>query len=46
MEGTIKFIVRLTAVERDKVEGLVNRGKVGAEKRKRANILLKADASP
>lgn len=46
MEGTIKFIVRLTAAERAKVEGLVNRGKVGAEKRKRANILLKADASP
>lgn len=45
MEGTLKFIVRLTAAERDKVEGLVNRGKVGVEKRKRANILLKADAS-
>lgn len=46
MEGTIKFIVRLTVDERVKMEGLVNRGKVGAEKRKRANILLKADASP
>ena len=46
MEGTIKFIVRLTAAEREKVEGVVNRGKVGAEKRKRAHILLKADASP
>jgi transposase len=46
MEGHTKFIVRLTAAEREKVEGLVNRGKVGAEKRKRAHILLKADASP
>lgn len=46
MEGNSKFIVRLTATEREKVEGLVNRGKVGAEKRKRAHILLKADASP
>jgi len=46
MEGTIKFIVRLSAVERAKVEGLVNQGKVGAEKRKRAHILLKADAGP
>ena len=46
MEGIIKFIVRLTVAERAKVEGLVNRGKVGAERRKRANILLKADASP
>ena len=46
MEGTIKFIVRLSAAERDMVRGLVNRGKVGAERRKRANILLNADASP
>jgi transposase len=46
MEGSIKFIVRLTAGERMQVEGLVDRGKVGAEKRKRAHILLKADASP
>src|SRR5258708_25213298 len=45
MEGTIKFIVRLTVAEREKLEGLVNRGKVGAEKRKRAHLLLKADAS-
>ena len=46
MEGSIKFIVRLTAAERGQVEGMINRGKVGAEKRKRAHILLKADASP
>ena len=45
MDG-IKFIVRLTAAEREKLEGVVNRGKVGAEKRKRAHILLKAAASP
>lgn len=45
MDGNIKFIVRLSAAERAKVEGLVNRGKVGAEKRKRAHILLKADQS-
>lgn len=45
MEGTIKFVVRLSAEERAQVEGLVNRGKVGAEKRKRAHILLKADQS-
>jgi transposase len=46
MEGKVKFIVRLTAAEREQVEGLLNRGKVGAEKRKRAHILLKTDASP
>src|SRR5262249_34762542 len=46
MEGTSKFIVRLTATERARVEELVNRGKVGAEKRKRAHILLKADSGP
>lgn len=45
MEGNVKFSVRLTSAEREKVEGLVNRGKVGAEKRKRAHVLLKADAS-
>ena len=45
MDG-IKFIVRLTAAEREKLEGVVNRGKVGAEKRKRAHMLLKADANP
>ena len=46
MEGRTKFIVRLTATERARVEELVNRGKVGAEKRKRAHILLKADSGP
>jgi transposase len=46
MEGKIKFIVRLTGSEREALEGLVHRNKVGAEKRKRAHLLLKADASP
>ena len=46
MEGNIKFVVRLCAAERDNLGGLVNRGKVGAEKRKRAHLLLKTDASP
>jgi len=46
MEGNIKFIVRLTGGEREALEGLVHRSKVGAEKRKRAHLLLKADASP
>lgn len=45
MDGNSKFIVRLSAAERDRVDALVNRGQVGAEKRKRAHILLKADQS-
>jgi transposase len=44
MVGTIKYIVRLSASEREALEGLVNKGKVAAAKRKRAHILLKADA--
>ena len=44
MVGNIKYIVRLNAAEREALEGLVNRGKVAAAKRKRAHILLKADA--
>jgi transposase len=43
MDGSVKYIVRLTVGERAQVETIVNRGKVGAEKRKRAHILLKAD---
>jgi transposase len=43
MGGSVKYIVRLTVGERAHVETIVNRGKVGAEKRKRAHILLKAD---
>ena len=44
MAGTIKYIVRLSASEREALEGLVNKGKVAVAKRKRAHILLKADA--
>lgn len=44
MVGTIKYIVRLSASEREALERLVNKGKVAAAKRKRAHILLKADA--
>lgn len=39
-----KFVVRLSAEEREHLEGVVNRGKVAAAKRRRAQILLKADA--
>jgi transposase len=43
-EVKIKYIVRLTAEERECLEALVNTGKVAAAKRQRAHILLKADA--
>lgn len=46
MEGVLKFIVRVTASEPAKVAAVVNRGQGGAEKRKRAPILLQAHASP
>jgi transposase len=45
MVGNIKYIVRLSTSEREALEGLVNKGKVAAAKRKRAHILLKADAN-
>jgi len=45
MGGNVKDIVRLTASERETLEGLVNKGKVAAATRKRAHILLKADAN-
>ncbi len=44
MVGNVKYLVRLTASERETLEGLVNKGKVAAATRKRAHILLKADA--
>jgi len=44
MVGHIKYIVRLNAAAREALAGLVNKGKVAAAKRKRAHILLKADA--
>lgn len=39
-----KYVVRLTAEERECLEGLVKRGKVAAAKRRHAQILLKAAA--
>lgn len=45
MVGNVKDIVRLTASERETLEGLVTKGKVAAAKRQRAHILLKADAN-
>jgi len=39
-----KFIVRLTHEEREYLEALLNRGRCLASRRKRASILLKADA--
>ena len=41
-----KYVVRLTQEERQELEGLVNKGKVAAAKRRRAQVLLKADAGP
>jgi len=39
-----KYVVRLAQEEREELESLVKRGRVAAEKRRRAQILLKADA--
>ncbi len=39
-----KYVVRLTSDERTQLEALVRTGKVAAAKRRRAHILLKADA--
>lgn len=44
MNYNTKYVVRLTEEEREELESLVKRGKVAAEKRRRAQILLKADA--
>jgi transposase len=41
-----KYVVRLAQEEREELEALVKRGKVAAEKRRRAQVLLKADAGP
>jgi hypothetical protein len=41
-----KYVVRLTKEERDELQGIVRRGKVAAAKRRRAQMLLKADAGP
>jgi transposase len=42
----VKYTVRLLEEERRELESLVSRGKVAAGKRRRAHILLKADAGP
>jgi transposase len=39
-----KYVVRLTEAERVELRGIVGRGKVAAAKRRRAQVLLKADA--
>ena len=44
MNYNTKYVVRLAQEEREELELLVKRGKVAAEKRRRAQILLKADA--
>lgn len=44
MNYNVKYVVRLREEERGKLEGLVNKGKVAAAKRRRAQVLLKADA--
>jgi transposase len=44
MNYNTKYVVRLTQEERQELEALVKRGKVAAERRRRSQILLKADA--
>ena len=44
MNYNTKYVVRLAQEEREELESLVKRGRVAAEKRRRAQILLKADA--
>lgn len=41
-----KFVVRLTAEERVELQAIMCRGTVAAMKRRRAQVLLKADAGP
>lgn len=44
MEDQAKYVVRLTEEERQQLEALMRRGRVAATKRRRAQILLKANA--
>lgn len=44
MNYNTKYMVRLTEAEREELGAVVNRGKVAAAKRRRAQVLLKADA--
>lgn len=46
MNYNTKYVVRLTGEERGELTGLIRRGRVSAAKRRRAQILLKADAGP
>lgn len=46
MNYNSKYVVRLTEEEREELEGIVRRGRVAAAKRRRAQVLLKADARP
>lgn len=46
MNYNTKYVVRLSLEERCELESLVKRGRVAAAKRRRAQILLKADAGP
>ena len=43
--GAIKYVVKLSAEEREQLEALINSGKRSAQLITKARILLKADAS-
>lgn len=45
MGGNVKYLVHLSTSEREALEGVVNKGKGAAAKRKRAHLLLKADTN-
>jgi len=44
MNYNTKYVVRLSGAEREELAAVVGRGKVAAGKRRRAQVLLKADA--
>src|SRR3990170_3042020 len=46
MNYNTKYVVRLTGEEREELAVVVGRGKVAAGKRRRAQVLLKADTGP
>jgi transposase len=46
MNYNSKYVVRLTEEEREELKRLVNTGRAAAAKRRRAQVLLKADAGP
>ena len=43
--GTVKYVVKLSAEERERLEALIRSGKRSAQLITKARILLKADAS-